>query len=103
MPRVGKLIPLAEYKKPLLQLQGDSEWIIQRLAGTIKETAAKAEALYDEAHMPGLSNKAARAVKAQFAKESDNVRKLNELIRHEKAMAYEEQLGRAGQAGIIGY
>lgn len=88
---------------PKVSLQGDSEWIIKRLAQTTKETAAKAESLYDEAHLPGLSNKSSRAVKAQFAKEYENVRKLNELIRHEKAMAYEEQLGKVGQSGVIAY
>lgn len=99
MPSVGKLTPLVDFKKPLLNIQGDSEWIIQRLSETRKATAINAESLYDEAHLPGLSNKAAKAVKAQFAKESENVRKLNELIRHEKAMAYEEQTGKVGYIG----
>ena len=88
---------------PKISLPSDSEWIIKRLAESTKEATVKAESLYDEAHLPGLSHKATRAVKAQFAKESDTVRKLNELMRHEKAMAYEEQIGKVGQSGVLPY
>lgn len=92
MTRVGKLIPLAEYKKPLLNLQGDDLWMVERLQKGVKDAAADIERKIDESHMPGLSNRVVRAMKAEIAADSRNVQKLNELIRMHKANAYAEQI-----------
>ena len=105
MASVPKLIPIAEYKKPLFNPQGDDIWILERLEAAKKEAARKlsekTEELYDQLHMPGLSDadaqKIANTLKAtKISKESKNVRKLNELLRMQKAQAYEAQLAHAG-------
>lgn len=96
MPNVQKLVPKAEYKKPLFQPMGDDQWIIDRLQKSVKEMAQELEYKIDESHLPGLSNRAARAMRAEIAVDSQNIRKVNELLRMQKAQAYEEQLKHAG-------
>ena len=92
MTKIQKLVPLAEYKKPLLNLQGDDLWIVERLQKGVKEMTANVESKIDESHLPGLSRRAARALRAEIAADSQNVRKVNELLRMQKANAYAEQL-----------
>lgn len=96
MTKVAKLVPLAEYKKPLFKPQGDDQWILDRLQAGVKDMATKLEQKVDEFHLLGLSNRAARAMKAEIAVDSQNLRKVNELLRMQKAQAYEEQLKHAG-------
>ena len=96
MTKIAKLVPAAEYKKPLLNLQGDDLWIVERLQKGVKEMTADVERKIDESHLPGLSNRAARAMRAEIAVDSQNVRKVNELLRMQKAQAYEAQLKHAG-------
>ena len=96
MTRIAKLVPLAEYKKPLFNPMGDDAWIIERLQNGVKEMSAAIERKVDESHLPGLSNKAVKAMKAEIALDTQNIRKVNELLRMQKAQAYEAQLKHAG-------
>lgn len=96
MTKIAKLVPAAEYKKPLLNLQGDDLWIVERLQKGVKEMAADVERKVDESHLPGLSNKAVKAMKAEIALDTQNIRKVNELLRMQKVQAYENQLKHAG-------
>ena len=92
MPRIGKLVPLAEYKKPLFKPQGDDIWILQRIESRAAELGKTVEHKIDQSHMPGLSREAAKVLKAEIKADTREINALNRLLRIQKANAYAEQI-----------
>ena len=92
MTVVRKLVPLAEYKKPLLKLSHDDAWTIDRMYQKINESNDKILELREKLHSHKNSKKDGRMIINQIFAESQNVKRLNELIRQQKADAYAEQL-----------
>ena len=92
MAVVRELVPLAEYKKPLLKLSHDDAWTIDRMYKKINESNDKISELKEKLHSHKFLKKEGRMIINQIFEESQNVRRLNEFIRQQKADAYAEQL-----------
>ena len=96
MSKVGRLRPLAEYKKPTLVIKDEDRWIIDRLNDRIKESERKIQELNSKLHEQWYPRKVFASIVRDIKAERSNIEKYNDLIRQEKAMMYEEQLKSMG-------
>ena len=91
MPNVGKLIPIAEYKKPLLQLNGVDQYKINLIKSKIVRKQRNLTTIETELSTPWFSEEYKLALRGKIDKITKEIAELHKKIRDIKIERHNQQ------------